>query len=47
MDVRLSKLFGLQQGVNEVDHEPYDHEARERIVEDHESLPQSRSHAYA
>src|SRR5262249_12583482 len=38
MVATLSQLLGLEQRVDEVDHQPHGDEAGERIVEDHASL---------
>ena len=39
MVAALSQALGLEQRVDEVDHQPRGHEAGERIVEDHDEPP--------
>jgi len=41
----FSEPLGLEQSVDEVDHQPRGHEASERIVEHNGKPPQSRSQA--
>jgi len=38
MVATLSEPLGPQQRVDEVDYQPYGHQAGERIVEDHDGL---------
>jgi hypothetical protein len=45
MVVVPSEQFGPEQRVDEVDEKAGGHEAGERIVEDHDRSPQSRSQA--